>query len=463
MPSQQSLCVHAHFYQPPREDPISGIIPVEKGAWPYQNWNEKVFDTCYKPNVDLGNFNKISFNIGPTLSNWLEVAHPDTLKKIIQADQSNMEHFGVGNAISQSYNHSILPLANRRDKRTQVIWGIYSFQRTFKRKPQGMWLPETAVDLETLSMLAENGIEFTILAPWQADTTDLDIRQVYQVQLPDHRSIKVFFYHSGISSRISFDPDITQNADRFIHEVLKTEYSGEDTHQMLVVASDGELYGHHQSFRDKFLSHLLNGALSAHHIDPSFPALQLRKQITFPLIKIKENTSWSCHHGIERWKGVCGCSPDGQWKASLRSALDWLSKQLDSILFEVGAGFFPSLWRSRDKFIEVVLGEWEFSDWLESQACGHVSPENAARLHSLLLAQVEKHKMFTSCGWFFDDFDRIEPRNNVIHASYAVWLTKQGSGVDLAPEVSSLLAQVKSPVTGLTADQVFNEALARLN
>jgi alpha-amylase/alpha-mannosidase (GH57 family) len=236
MPSSKNLCIHTHFYQPSREDPFSGIIPDEPGASPYRNWNEKIFEDCYRPNVEVGNFNKISFNIGPTLSQWMKNTHPDTFNQIVNADKKNVEKYGVGNAIAQSYHHSILPLASSRDKQTQISWGIYDFQRTFGRKPQGMWLPETAVDTECLELLAQNGIQFTILAPWQAESDEIDPKKIYQVALRDGKSIKIIFYHSGISSRISFDPNSTLNADLFNQNYISSEFSSSRESEMLLVA-----------------------------------------------------------------------------------------------------------------------------------------------------------------------------------------------------------------------------------
>jgi alpha-amylase/alpha-mannosidase (GH57 family) len=461
MPPHHSLCVHAHFYQPPREDPYTGIVPSEQGAWPFLNWNERIFETCYKPNAELGNFNKISFNLGPTLSQWLKETHPETLAKIVQADSENVKQYGVGNAIAQGYNHTILPLMKRRDKQTQISWGISDFKRTFGRKPQGMWLPETAVDMETLELLVANGIEFTILAPWQAETQDLDTRKAYQVILPDHKSIKIFFYHSGISSRISFDPGSTENADSFILDYVKGEFTSRREDQMLLIASDGELYGHHQVFRDKFLSYLLNGSLSCQNIDYSFPALQLQKQKVIPIVKIKENTSWSCHHGVERWRGVCSCTLNSDWKKPLKFALDRLSWDIDQIFLEKTQEILSNPWKSREQFIEVILGEKKYSDWIIGQITDPISAVESEIIHFLLQAQMERQRMFTSCGWFFEDFDRIEPKNNIAYAAHAVWLTKQATGIDLSPMTIPYLDKVRSWMSGLTASQVFKDVLVR--
>jgi len=191
--SVRALSIHGHFYQPPREDPISGLIPPEHGAFPYRNWNERIHAECYLPNAKLGNFEKISFNIGPTLISWMNTYDPSAIRLIVAQDHANLKLHGVGNAIAQAYNHTILPLASHEDKVTQVEWGMADFEHKFGRKPMGMWLPETAADLETLNILAEHGIEFTILAPWQAESIQLDVTEPYRVALSAGKSISIFF------------------------------------------------------------------------------------------------------------------------------------------------------------------------------------------------------------------------------------------------------------------------------
>ena len=459
MSNRHSLCVHAHFYQPTREDPLTGIIPEELGAQPYSNWNERIYETCYKPNAAMGNFSRISFDIGPTLSQWLRRYHPDTLNQIIHADRLNMEHYGVGNAIAQPYHHTILPLGKRRDKQTQIRWGIYEFERTFKHKPEGMWLPETAVDMETLEVLVDNGIQFTILAPWQAEVKDVDPRKAYQVILPGHKSIKVFFYHSGLSARVSFDPNATENADVFARNIVKPEFLAGDQNQWLMVATDGELYGHHQIFRDKFLSYLLDGSISAQHIETDFPGLQLTKQKVFPVVKIQENTSWSCHHGVQRWRGACACTPNSEWKKPLREALERISGEVDKIFTEACKGLFENAWEARDRYIEVFSGDLKFGDWLRNFTDLPLTVEKVNQLERLFQAELDCQRMFTSCAWFFNDLDRIEPRNAVTYAAHAVWLVKKAVGTDISPEVVAILKKSKSWQSDVSALDFFKEAI----
>ena len=461
MPSYNYLSVHAHFYQPPREDPFTGLIPDEAGAEPFKNWNERIFANCYLPNIKLGNFSKLSFNVGPTLANWMEKVHPEALSEIVKADRENVVRYGVGNAIAQGYHHTILPLANRRDKQTQVCWGIHEFERIFKRKPQGFWLPETAVDMETLEVLAENGIEFTILAPWQADEKDVDPRKAYRVVLKDHQSIKVFFYHSGLSSRISFDPSATVNADQFIRNFVKPEFSAMSENQWLLMASDGELYGHHQTFRDKFLSYMLNGSAASQNVEYSFPALQLQKQQIFPLIKIRNETSWSCHHGVQRWRGVCGCTPNGEWKKHLREALEKLQIEIDKVFVEVCSGMLRDPWQARDRYIEVISGEKKFPDWIQEQASILLNEQQIDVFKKIFMAELDSQRMFASCAWFFEDLNRIEPRNSVNYGAHAVWLVRQATGKDISTGILSELERSRSWQTDVSAADFFRQAMYR--
>ena len=463
MTSQKSFCVHAHFYQPSREDPLTGEIPFEVGADPYDNWNEKIFAGCYAPNADIGNFRKISFNLGPTLTRWMRAKQPQTLAKIVAADRENIASFGVGNAMAQPYHHTILPLATRREKRIQVAWGIADFVRTFDRMPEGMWLPETAVDLETLDVLAEFGIKFTILAPWQADGILPDPFQPYHVTTSYDRDITVFFYDSGLSSDISFNPGATVNADGFASKFVHPRFDHTAKPEMLMVASDGELYGHHQAFREKFLARLLDGALRQEGVEPSYPALWLRRNPISQTIRIREQTSWSCHHGVQRWKDQCGCTPEGSWKKPLRDAMNTIAGMIDSA-FEAYAGQFVSdPWKCVEAYSAVILDRVSADEWLEQHSCTSLDIDRKMHLKSLFEAQVERHRMFTSCGWFFDDFDRIEPRNNVAYAAHAVWLAERAAEIDLYAEAIKAFKPVVSAKSGLKGDEVFSSAFYRFS
>lgn len=463
--SATALCVHGHFYQPPREDPLTSEIPLEPGATPYQNWNERILAECYAPNALAGNMSRISFNIGPTLFQWLEMADPRTAARIVAQDRMNVDKYGVGNAMAQSYHHTILPLATLQDKITQVRWGIADFKYRFGHKPAGMWLPETAVDNETLSVLADNGIQFTILAPWQAVDANIDSSHPYRVELPGGRSIIVFFYNQTLSTRVSFDPGATVNAEWFARNLVLPEFRHRDQPdgepELIMIASDGELYGHHQRLREKFLAYLLDGALTNSGIEFTYPALWLKKYRTFRTSSIVQNSSWSCHHGVTRWMGPCDCTSNGAWKAHMRQAFERIAMAIDEIYMNEIAPIIADPWELRHRYIYVLQGQTTLEDLASDMAGRHLEPDVLSKISGLLCAQNERQKMFTSCGWFFDDFNRIEPRNAVAYAAQAVWLTNRATGVDLSRRALSWLHPVKSWRSELSADEVFGNHLER--
>jgi hypothetical protein len=464
--TEKAICVHGHFYQPPREDPITGEIPVEAGAAPYENWNERIYAQCYKPNAELGNFERISFNVGPTLFSWIHRLHPKTYEKIITQERKNYEKDGVGNGLAQAYNHTILPLASYEDKRTQIIWGIADFEHRFGHRPAGLWLPETAVDEETLQVLADCGVQFTILAPWQAATEVIDSTQPYWVNLQKGSRIAVFFYQKTLSERVSFDPGSTINADRFVDEAVlpgfRSSQKPEKDGQLAIIASDGELYGHHQPFRDQFLSYLLSGAIdNKKELGINYPGAWLKQYPPTGSVFIKPGTSWSCTHGIRRWRDACGCTPNASWKAPLRQAFNQTAKLIDEQFVKALLQYNINPWNLRNAYIHVRLGDISLEQLLNEQNGGPIPGHDISRIALLLEAQFERQRMFTSCGWFFEDFDRIEPRNNVAYAAQAVWLTYQAIKVDLSADIKRKLSRVESGRTGLRADQVFDQYLER--
>ncbi len=464
--TMRAFCIHAHFYQPPREDPLTGVIPPESGAAPYPNWNERIHAECYRPNAELGNFSRISFNIGPTLFDWMFDFDVSTSQSIVAQDRANVRRFGVGNAIAQPYNHTILPLASRQDKLTQVYWGLRDFEHRFGRKAQGMWLPETAVDLETLSALAQQGVEFTILAPWQVQEDNPDVTEPYWVELPGGKTIAVFLYHAGLSGGISFNPSLTVNADVFARHQLASQFRAEKTGsgeaQLILLATDGELYGHHQPWRDLFLQHLVNGASGVIGVMPTFPALWLRQHPPRRSIGIRERTSWSCHHGVTRWMDSCDCIPgDGSWKRGLRAAFDALAQEIDRLYLQFVAPHVADPWALRHQYIEVMLGNIPAEQYIRQRASRPLDEQTVTRIHLLLEAQRERQRMYTSCGWFFDDFDRIEPKNNLAYAAQAVRLCHIATSADLQALAVAELEKVVSQRSGVRAHRLFLRHMRR--
>jgi hypothetical protein len=460
-----ALCVHGHFYQPPREDPLSGLIPDERGAEPYRNWNERIHSECYQPNAALGNFEKISFNIGPTLFRWIETFDKITYDAIITQERNNYKKFGVGNGMAQAYNHIILPLANKRDKETQIKWGIADFVHRFGHQPLGLWLPETAVDLETLTYLSDNDIQFTILAPWQVENHEtLSFDQPYWIRLPGNRKpIIVFLYNQNLSTSVSFLAHATRNAEFFVDNwVLPNLPLPDHTNdRMTLIASDGELYGHHKSFRDKFLTHLLNGALHQRNLDITFPGLWLLDHTPTEFVTLSEYTSWSCHHGITRWMGECDCTPGASWKAPLRWALEKIAEEIDYQYQVFMSQYTRQIWKLRNEYIHVFLGEIELKSFLKQFIKHKLTNAEMDQVNLILAAQYERQRIFTSCGWFFENFHRIEPQNNIAYAAQSIWLMEQAMGINIKAKALALLKKVKDQRTGLRGDTVFAERYQR--
>lgn len=460
MGEQRSFCIHGHFYQPPREDIFTGKIPEEPGAAPYKNWNERVLETCYRPNADLRNFSKMSFNLGPTLTEWLAQTAPEVLARIVAEDKVNQAIYGAGNAIAQPYNHRILPLANSGDKHTQIKWGVTAFESTYDRRPEGMWLPETAVDIETLIMLADEEIKFTILAPWQVEV--LEGHSPFTVELPGEKSIVVFVYHGGLSSTMSFDSFATSNADAFAEFYIKPDIDRYSPDQLILVATDGELYGHHQQFRDQFIAHLMNGAVKGIGLQQTWPALWLKHHEVKGKARIVENTSWSCHHGVERWRSDCGCTPSSTWKTPLKKGFDLLNEEIftDYCALLRAEGIEPV--QARNAYIQVALGLTGIDEWLESSSNHELSPASRIQIQAAIETQFTCQKMFTSCGWFFDDLSRIEPQNNIRFAARSAALMREVTGKDYSEGIVPILREAVSVKTGQSAADDFLNAYSRL-
>ncbi len=380
------ICIHSHFYQPPRENPWLEEIEVQDSAYPYRDWNERITAECYNPNTAarilsdnntikdiINNYKKMSFNFGPTLISWMEKSAPEVYQRILEADKESIKLFsGHGSAIAQVYNHMIMPLSNSRDKKTQIVWGKQDFIHRFKREPEGMWLAETAVDIESLELLAEQGIKFTILAPRQAskvkrigedewvDISDatIDPRKSYMCPLPSGKSIAVFFYDGNIAQDLAFG-SLIESGENLSNRLLGT-FSDNDETELANIATDGETYGHHQRHGDMALAYCIN------HIEENKVAKitvygeYLEKHPPEWEVQIIENTSWSCIHGIERWRNNCGCNSGHQgwnqeWRAPLRFSLDWLRDELVELYQKETAAFADNIWNLRDDYIHIIL------------------------------------------------------------------------------------------------------------
>lgn len=451
----QNLSVHGHFYQPPRENPFTGEIPQEDGAYPFKNWNERITYECYTPMAQLGNFERMSFNLGPTLASWLEESSPATYEQILAADRLNFAKHGVGNAIAQVYNHTILPLASYEDKITQIRWGLADFQQRFGRSAQAMFLAECTVNTETLEALAECGLQFVILAEWQAADEQVDVSQPYLVELPNGRSITAFFFKGALAWHIHnaqlSDPQI------FARYSLPIAFSRPKARrqqpQHIMTACDGEYFGHHIPCRAHWLARLLQQHAAEEGWNVTYPGLFLRDNPPQRTIKINENSAWSCFHGLQRWESRCECEPEDfavdvpHWKGPFRQALNNLAAKLDELYINESAGILAQPWETRHRYSEVILKQSSLADFVRRELANAANPENCRKLENLLQAQFMRQWMFTSCGWFFEDLSRIEPRNNIAYAARAISYMKQVVNMDLE---SSFLSDLEGAVSWRT-------------
>ncbi len=451
--------VHAHFYQPARLDPFTGVVPPEPSAAPFRDWTARIDAECYRPNAQRGTLAHISYDLGPTLATWLEREDRPTHDRFV-ADSAG--------AIAQAYHHAILPLAAAHDRRTEIRWGLRDFELRFGRRSVGLWLPETAVDLATLRLLADEGVRFTILAPWQAAEVGIDTRRPYRIELGGGRSIVAVFYDGALSSSVSFEPTATSDADRFAKERVAPRVTlplpdGESP--LVVVATDGELYGHHQPFRDLFLQRLV---APGGGIDRGFDVVDLHAITIEPAdrpfrsMRIRERTSWSCHHGVLRWSAECPDAPDGRWKGPLRAALERLAAAIDNETERAVRDLTgePDPWAARDDYIDVVAGV-ERPARFSARWLGNDAPaDHRRRFENLMLAQRWRLAMFASDGWYWDDPIRPETGQVLRSAARAVRLVDGLMGTRLEDRLLADLALFTSPATGLDGAALYSSALA---
>ena len=469
--SRPRLVVHAHFYQPFRTDPFTGHVPPDPSAAPFRDWNDRVTAECYRPNAERGTLDHVSWNLGPTLTAYLADAAPDVLAAFAASDRRGGGPTGIGPGIAQPFHHAILPLASLHDRRTEILWGLRDFAHRFGRPSTSMWLPETAVDLATLRLMAEAGVKATILAPWQADTNHLDHRRPYRVDTGDGTHITVMFYDAELSGSVSFEPAMTADADRFARERIWPRMGGslpDGSAPTLVIASDGELYGHHQSFRDLFLHRLV--APSESSPDRGFDVVALAAVIEeavnhpHPEIRIRDRTSWSCHHGILRWSAECPDAADARWKAPLRATLERLAGGIDTVT-EGLARELPGLediWATRNRFGGVVIGALEGDAFAAAELGPRATAEERHRLLALLEAHRWRLAMFSSCGWFWEEPSRPETRQVLRSAARAVRIVDALAGTNLERRLVDDLGLLASPALGIDGAMIYRRALSEV-
>jgi alpha-amylase/alpha-mannosidase (GH57 family) len=478
---ERYICIHGHFYQPPRENPWLEAIELQDSAYPYHDWNERITAECYAHNAASrilsgdgrilkipNNYARISFNFGPTLLAWLADKSPELYENIIAADRMSRETFsGHGSAMAQAYNHLILPLANSRDRYTQVYWGIRDFEHRFGRKPEGMWLPETAVDLESLDIMAELGVRFTILAPHQArrvrrlgrrqwqDVSGQRIAptRAYELKLPSGRKINLFFYDGPVSRGVAFG-DLLERGENLAHRLRGAFGPDRRRPQLVHIATDGETYGHHRRHGDMALAYALDYIESEKLARLTNYGEYLEKHPPTFEVEIFENTSWSCAHGVERWWNNCGCHsgmhPEWSqaWRTPLRNALDWLRDRLVP-RFEARAGeLLKDPWAARNDYIQVILDRRpeNLTQFLHRHARRKLEADEEITVLRLLELQRHAMLMYTSCGWFFDELSGIETVQVIQYASRVIQLAREVFGEDLEGEFLERLALAQSNI-----------------
>ncbi|MBW4665186.1 MAG: DUF3536 domain-containing protein [Chroococcus sp. CMT-3BRIN-NPC107] len=483
------VTVHGHFYQPPRENPYLDAVERQAGAAPFHDWNERIHHECYRPNafarvLDEGggvvgivnNYEYLSFNIGATLMSWLERYDVEVYQRIVEADRQSCARLnGHGNAIAQVYNHIIMPLANERDKHTQIRWGKEDFKSRFKRDPEGMWLAEAAVDYATIVALIAENIRFIVLAPSQAQrcrmlpTPEQDLGEWYEVggsQIdatrpyrcflpggdPNKDYIDIFFYDGPISRDMGFNDDL-YSADRLSGRIGQAVRGDHRTSQLISVATDGETFGHHKKGTEKTLAYAFlnefphrNWTVTnyAHYLSINPPTWE---------VELKPVTAWSCAHGVDRWQDDCGCGGEGgvwhqKWRKPLRESLDWLRDQLVKVYEETGKLFFRDPWLARDEYIQVMRDRSiaNVSRFLNR----HQSHKLTAleQVDALRLLEMQRHAllMYTSCGWFFEEISRPEGTQILRYAARALELAGDVAGVQLEKAFIKRLTQAPSNV-----------------
>lgn len=474
------ICIHGHFYQPPRENPWLESIEVQDSAYPYHDWNERITAECYGPNAasrvlddsglvyDLScNYARISFNFGPTLLSWMETEAPQVYERVLQADRDSVLRFsGHGSALAQAYNHLIMPLANERDRRTQIAWGIKDFEHRFQRKPEGMWLPETAVDTNSLELLAEFGIKFTILAPRQAaavrkigdsEWTDVtgehvDPTRPYLCKLPSGKEIALFFYDGAISRDVAFNR-LLNDGNAFASRLMNAFPQDASRPALVHTATDGETYGHHHRYGDMALASAMNAIDASEDTQVTIYGEYLEMFPPEYEAQIVEDSSWSCVHGVERWRSNCGCNTGGHgnwtqaWRAPLRDALNVLREAVNPAYEEAASELVKTdPWEARDAYIDVVLDRSPESidQFMSAHAKDGLSEPDRVKLLKLLELQRHEMLMYTSCGWFFDELSGIETVQVIQYAGRVAQLSRELFNDGIEEEFLQHLEKAKS-------------------
>jgi alpha-amylase/alpha-mannosidase (GH57 family) len=492
------ITVHGHFYQPPRENPYLDLIERQPSAHPFHDWNERILHECYRSNAFarifnnqgdivgiVNNYEYLSFNIGPTLMSWLGKHDPEVYHKIIEADRKSCQRLnGHGNAMAQVYNHIILPLANERDKYTQVRWGKQDFKQRFGREPEGMWLAEAAVDYATLEVLIAEGIKFIVLAPTQAEKCrpfptpenphpewlkvgggQIDSTRPYRCFVSEDKYIDIFFYDGPISGDMGFG-DVLTSSFHFAGRLKLAIRGDHRPSQLLSVATDGETFGHHKKDREKCLAYAFTQEFPqqgwtvtnyAHYLSLNPPTWE---------VELKPVTAWSCYHGVDRWQDDCGCGGGEniqlKWRRPLRNALNWLRDELTKVYEDTAYHFFKDPWLARDEYIDVIFNRNPdiVENFLNRHTTHQLTPQE--QIDALRLLEMQRHSllMFTSCGWFFEEISRPEGTQILRYAARALELAGEVAGIQLEQDFINLLVPAPSnDPTYLNGAEVYRQSV----
>ena len=476
---KRAVCLHGHFYQPPRENPWIEEVEVQDSAAPFHDWNERISAECYGPNgaarlkggdgriCDIvNNYFHLSFNFGPTLLAWLERQAPEVYRNILDADARSVRERGHGNAIAQAYNHAILPLCNDRDLRTQIRWGLADFKHRFGRPSEGLWLPETAADLRTLQALHDEGVRFTVLSPYQcrrirtgagdfidASGARFDPTRPYLVRLPSGNDLPVFFYDGPIARAVAFG-EALGGGDDVIRRIEGGFSDAREHDEVLTIAVDGETFGHHKKGGDEVLAAAIRRLSQRGEIQLVNLAQALEMFPPRAEAEIFEGSSWSCAHGIERWRSDCGCSTSGQpgwrqhWRAPLRAALDGLRDRLSELYAREAGAILRDPWLARDQYVEVVLDadRRNASAFVARHALRDPTAEERVKALRLLEMQRQAMLMYTSCGWFFSEVSGLETVQILKYAARALQLAREAAGADLETPFKEALELASSNI-----------------